>query len=427
MALALCLCVSCWSMNVAAANIIASGKDVDQAWSLDSDGIFRYTGTGNMPIFPSPTRVHWREHAHDIKTVYIGEGITHIGDLCFFECQNLSVVIIPQSVVSVSPYAFGDYPSLKDVYYAGNESQWKNIKFTNSYTSANAILNARIHYNSTGPAFLDVSEDAYYAKPVAWAVEHGITSGTSATTFSPDAPCTRGQIATFLWNAAGKPEPSSAYNPFADVKASKYFYKPVLWAVENNITSGTDASHFSPNAPCTRSQAVTFLWRAKGQPYGANSSFRDVPGKSFYKAAVDWAVENGITSGTSATTFGPGEVCTRGQIVTFLYRASDVPDATPEEKERTKMIELYKIILSNLYYNHTMPDSSYVLHDPILGDISDNQFAVADVDCDGKDELIVQLISVSMAGQHAWIIGFDGKTFLPNTLMRPISRCMITV
>ena len=322
LALVLVLCISGLSMEGKAATIVASGNDVDQAWSLDSDGIFRYTGTGSMPIYPSPTRVHWRKYAHDIKTVYIGEGITHIGDFCFVECQNLSVVIIPQSVVSVSPYAFGDYPPPKDVYYAGNENQWNKIKFTNSYTSTNAILNARIHYNSTGPAFLDVSEDAYYAKPAAWAVEHGITSGTSATTFSPNAPCTRGQIVTFLWRAAGSPEPSGGRTPFADVKTSDYFYKPVLWAVENQITSGTDSNHFSPGKPCTRAEAVTFLWRAAGSPEPniSDNPFTDVGNGAYYYSPVLWAASNGITAGTSKNSFGPNEKCNRGQIVTFLYR-----------------------------------------------------------------------------------------------------------
>lgn len=171
-------------------------------------------------------------------------------------------------------------------------------------------------------SFTDVPQDAYFYKAVRWAVSQGITSGTSATTFSPSQFCTRGQIVTFLWNAAGRPEPKSFANPFADVKQGSYYYKAALWAVENKITSGTSADRFSPNRPCTRAQAMTFLWCAAGRPEGAGgSAFTDVPSGSYYEKAVDWAVANKISSGTSASTFGPQKTCTRAQIVTFLYMA----------------------------------------------------------------------------------------------------------
>ncbi len=170
--------------------------------------------------------------------------------------------------------------------------------------------------------FVDVKAGEFYATPVQWAVENGITNGTSATTFSPNAPCTRGQIVTFLWRAAGSPEPQTTKNPFTDVKSSEYYYKAVLWAVEKGITNGTSATTFSPNATCTRGQVVTFLWRAKGKPAVSGSNpFKDVKAGEYYTEAVVWAVKNGITNGTSATTFGPNDNCTRSQIVTFLYRA----------------------------------------------------------------------------------------------------------
>ena len=171
--------------------------------------------------------------------------------------------------------------------------------------------------------FNDVSKDQYYYDPVLWAVNHDpqITAGTSATTFSPENPCTRGQMVTFLWRAKGCPEPKLTKNPFTDVKSLDYFYKAVLWAVENEITAGTSKTTFSPAATVTRAQTVTFLWRTEGKPaVQTKNPFTDVPAGQYYTDAVLWAVKNNITAGTSATTFSPSNPCTRGQIVTFLYR-----------------------------------------------------------------------------------------------------------
>ena len=171
--------------------------------------------------------------------------------------------------------------------------------------------------------FTDIDNSAFYYTPVLWAVSHTpqITNGTSASTFSPDATCTRGQVVTFLWRAKGCPEPTSANNPFKDVFSSDYYYKAVLWANEQGITNGTSASAFSPNSPCTRAHVVTFLWRAEGKPSaGGTNPFKDVASGQYYTDAVLWAVSKNITNGTSATTFSPGSPCTRGQIVTFLYR-----------------------------------------------------------------------------------------------------------
>ena len=172
--------------------------------------------------------------------------------------------------------------------------------------------------------FVDVPENAYYAPAVAWAVEKGVTEGTSATTFSPDAACTRAQIVTFLYRAAGSPAVKSTVNPFTDVTASDYYYNAVLWAVENGITTGTSETTFSPNESCTRAQCVTFLYRAVGSAATAKAIFTDVSADAYYAPAVDWAVEKGVTTGTSATTFSPDDACTRAQIVTFLYRAAQV-------------------------------------------------------------------------------------------------------
>ncbi|MGN1409340.1 MAG: S-layer homology domain-containing protein, partial [Eubacteriales bacterium] len=169
--------------------------------------------------------------------------------------------------------------------------------------------------------FTDVPADAYYADAVSWAVLNGITNGTSETTFSPNASCTRAQAVTFLWRAAGSPEPSSDLSPFTDVKSDMYYYKAVLWAVEQGITLGTSDTKFSPNSTCTRAQIVTFLWRSQECPAaGEDNPFTDVDGGAYYAEAVKWAVAEGVTSGTSDTTFSPDNDCTRAQIVTFLWR-----------------------------------------------------------------------------------------------------------
>lgn len=171
--------------------------------------------------------------------------------------------------------------------------------------------------------FSDVTGGAYYNEAVRWAVRNGVASGTDAKHFSPDAACTRGQAVTFLWRAAGCPAPALAENPFADVKSTDYCYDAVLWAVQTGVAKGTSASTFSPDAACTRGQIVTFLYRAAGSPSGyANSGYTDVPETRYCAAPVAWAVALRVTSGTSAITFSPEALCTRAQIVTFLYRAN---------------------------------------------------------------------------------------------------------
>ena len=171
--------------------------------------------------------------------------------------------------------------------------------------------------------FVDVASGDYFYDPVLWALTHEpqITDGMTETTFAPGETCTRGQVVTFLWRAMGCAEPKSANNPFSDVAGGDYFYKAVLWAVEKGITDGTSATTFSPNDPCTRAHVVTFLHRAEGTPAaGSKNPFTDVAAGEYFTDAVLWAVSKGITDGTSDTTFSPADPCTRGQIVTFLYR-----------------------------------------------------------------------------------------------------------
>ena len=154
-------------------------------------------------------------------------------------------------------------------------------------------------------------------------MENKITAGTSDTTFSPDAPCTRAQAVSFLWRAAGRPTPTSSQMAFTDVAPDSYYRTAVLWAVENKITSGTSATTFSPDATCTRAQIVSFLCRAFGEPGSTDTPFTDVAPDAYYAGAVSWAVANGVTAGTGDGKFSPDADCTRGQIVSFLYRCRD--------------------------------------------------------------------------------------------------------
>lgn len=177
---------------------------------------------------------------------------------------------------------------------------------------------------STSNPFEDVASKEFYYAPVIWAYNHKpqITSGMDKTHFKPNDSCTRAQIVTFLWRANGCPAPSGSENPFKDVSSKDYYYKAVLWAVGKGITTGVDKNHFSPNATCTRAHAVTFLWRADGKPDALNTKcpFMDVKSGEYYYDAVLWAVENEITSGMTESKFEPLISCTRAQIVTFLYR-----------------------------------------------------------------------------------------------------------
>ena len=172
--------------------------------------------------------------------------------------------------------------------------------------------------------FLDVPQDAYYTAAVAWAYSHDpqITGGVADDRFDPLATCTRGQMVTFLWRAAGCPEPTGTASAFSDVAAGAYYEKAVAWAVENNITDGVGDGRFAPNGIVNRAQAVTFLYRAKGAPEtAASESFTDVASGAWYENAVAWAVANEITNGVGDNAFAPNANCVRGQTVTFLYRA----------------------------------------------------------------------------------------------------------
>jgi len=204
----------------------------------------------------------------------------------------------------------------------------KSVGAVKSYTFKNVTKDHTIEAifmksngNPQTGVFVDVAEGSYYEEAIDWAVEKGITNGVSSNMFAPNDPCTRAQIVTFLWRAAGSPAPKSM-SSFTDVPADAFYAKAVAWAVENGITSGTGESKFSPNSTCTRAQAVTFLYRASGSPaVSGKAEFSDVSSTAFYADAVAWAAKKGITTGIGGGLFGSDNDCTRGQIVTFLWRA----------------------------------------------------------------------------------------------------------
>ena len=205
----------------------------------------------------------------------------------------------------------------------------KSIGAVKSYTFENVrrthtieVIFMKANGNPQTGVFVDVATGSYYEDAVDWAVENGITKGTDDTHFSPDGICTRAQAVTFLWRAAGSPEPETRVMPFTDVPVGSYYYNAVLWAIENGITEGTSDTMFSPDATCSRAQIVTFLWRAGGSPAASgNSAFTDVASDAYYAAAVIWAEKNDITGGIGGGLFGSNNDCTRGQIVTFIYRS----------------------------------------------------------------------------------------------------------
>ena len=193
---------------------------------------------------------------------------------------------------------------------------------TYTFTMPDKAVKLSVLFLRNDNPFLDVNETHYFYAPVLWAAKSGITSGVDPTHFGPAQPCTRAQVVTFLWSAAGKPAPTLTENPFTDVPSGAWFEAPVLWAVEKGITSGTSATTFGPGEPCTRAQVVTFLYSNADKPaVTTENPFTDVPAGAWFETPVLWALENGITSGTSATTFGPGAQCLRAQVVTFLYAA----------------------------------------------------------------------------------------------------------
>ena len=227
----------------------------------------------------------------------------------------LSILLCLCTVVSLIPCVVAYDPDCAHVY-----TQWEE---GDGYRIHECIYCGFYETKDT-PAnpFIDVESDDYFYSPVMWAVENGVANGTAPNKFSPDMTCTRAHAVTFMWRAMGSPAPTGSDNPFNDVKSSAYYYNAVLWAVEAGIVNGMAPGKFVPDGNCTRGQIVTMLYRLAGepQPIGAPDLFNDVKESAYYYKAVTWAVAEGITNGAAVGKFLPDNACTRGQIVTFLYR-----------------------------------------------------------------------------------------------------------
>ncbi|MBQ7474951.1 MAG: leucine-rich repeat protein [Clostridia bacterium] len=225
----------------------------------------------------------------------VAEGVGTVGDSAFESCHFLTDLTLGKTLGSVGKNAFRNCAELRFIKLSGDPR----------------------------PHFLDVPDGEYYSDAVVWAAENEITAGVGSALFAPDDGCERGQVVAFLWRAQGSPAPKSAKHPFVDM-IPPYVQDAVIWAVENGVTVGTTPTTFSSGKTCTRGQIVAFLWRAAGKPEPKNGvcPFTDVKKTDYFRDAVLWAVENGITVGTGAKTFSPDEICTRAQIVTFLYRSS---------------------------------------------------------------------------------------------------------
>ncbi|MCC8157149.1 MAG: leucine-rich repeat protein [Oscillospiraceae bacterium] len=288
----------------------------DSVTSIGSDAFYECSSLASVTLPDNVTSIGGGVFCgcSSLTSVTLPDNVTSIGGGVFCGCSSLTSVTISDSVAYIGSYAFYRCNALTDVYYGGDEASWNAITIDDGNEPLAA---ATIHYNSAAneTGFADVAASDYFYAPVVWAVEQGVTTGTSATTFSPSDACTRGQIITFLWRAAGSPAPTSS-GAFSDVDADEYYADAAQWASEQglDLSDGT----FRPADPCTRATVVEYLYRLADSPaVTAAADFTDVSAAD----AVAWAVEQGVTTGTSATTFSPSDTCTRGQIVTFLYRA----------------------------------------------------------------------------------------------------------
>ena len=251
-----------------------------------------------------------------LEEITIPASVTLIESNVFSDCENLDVTILNPTcrIIGVEyhlPMTLGVHEKAVIRGYDGSTAQEYAEHFHQSFVSLGQA------------PFTDVPIGAYYEEAVSWAVENEITNGTAPGRFSPNNTCTRGQVVTFLHRAMGAPAAEQARIPFTDLKAGAFYENAVAWAVKNRITSGVTETSFGPEGTCTRGQVVTFLWRVSGCPEPAvqEKTFTDVTPGAFYEKAVAWAVENDITKGMTDTSFAPDNTCTRGQIVTFLYRA----------------------------------------------------------------------------------------------------------
>lgn len=299
------------------------GTIVKQPTCVES-GICRYTCI-NCGQTHDESMAPTGEHVFD-EAVVIAEATCTQNGTIRYTCS-----LCHQATKDVKTAALGHVWTLTEVQHEPEEGQHGGLAV---YTCARCG-DTKTAQRCAGEVFVDMPKIGNWAhEPIDWAYFNGITSGTSATTFSPRKTVTRAEVMTFLWSAFGRPAPEEAEMPFTDVKGKAYYYRPVLWAVQKGITAGKTQTTFAPKEGCTRAEIVTFLWSAAGrpEPSSTESPFKDVRRKNYYYKSVLWAVENGITAGTGENTFSPNAVCTRAQTVTFLYKLALLGGFTAESE-----------------------------------------------------------------------------------------------
>jgi len=271
-----------------------------------------------------------------LKRLVIPNSVKSMGNSVFAECKNLVSVVLPASFAVIDEATLDGCYDLKELYFRGpapDVDGWLFLSYSATlyYVEGQEgwttpVWNNRTTKTWSGFVATDVKETDYFYEPVEWALEKEITTGVGNDLFRPENTCTRAQVVTFLWRAKGCPEPTATENPFKDISPKDYYYKAVLWAAEQGITTGVTKDRFAPEKGCTRAQVVTFLWRGESKPQisPVQNPFKDVGEDTYYSTAVAWAVKQGITTGKTKDKFAPEDLCTRGQIVTFLYRAKDL-------------------------------------------------------------------------------------------------------
>ena len=272
----------------------------------------------NFKLKPENINLNSKVYAADLSGSYLYDNGT-FGSI--YDVDEDRVVILEENAMGALTFPNKKEGTLYKVefriYYPDPEDSMSNTSYYPCTLYVRMESDAKSEKEEVKINFADVAETAYYAEPVKWAVTNNITAGTSATTFSPNRTCTRAQILTFLWKTVGCPEPAIG-NPFGDITSANYYYKPALWAYENGMVSG---NLFAATTPCTRGDSMTYIWKAAGKPVAGNENkFVDVVNGTECADAVAWALEKGITAGTSATTFGTTNTCTRAQIMTFLFK-----------------------------------------------------------------------------------------------------------
>lgn len=399
---------------------------------------FMATGLTSVTI-PNSVRKIGREafwSCPSLTAVTIGSGVTEMGAVAFEMCNKLTNVTILNGTTIISPNAFRNCRSLTSIIIPASVTQIGEGAFENrdgalymgtlpnltihgaansyaeSYARQNGIRfqadSSTIHVPSTG--FTDVPESAFYATPVKWAVGKGITNGTSAYTFSPEQTCSKAQILTFIWRASGEPEPAIR-NPFRDVSSSDYYYKAALWAYEQNMVAG---SSFLGSTPCSRNIAVTYLWNMSGSPATpVSGQFSDVSSGAPYAQAVAWAVNSGITNGTGERTFSPSSICTRGQIMTFLYRCMVEPMpvnptlAVPSTPSGSDWSAAYRDFVFNGVFLTAQYPYEFVGM-TAWGDEEDHKVMLRDFDSDGIPELMITNGFTGQIDNHSYVYTYTG-------------------